>query len=1622
MYTHPRTKSLKPLGCVGLIVVSLAVSAAAQDVTNALNIGLPPNGVFTGSDFDSVQVNNGNLHLEIPLWSTPGRGFGVGYSYVYDSKGWSFRRSTDGQGLTHDTVIKAPGNNLVLRLAFSPSYSAGGKSVLQKCNSVTYLTYTNFVLTESRGTKHHFLPDPIARGGASCWPTVSTLYADDGSGWILNIDTSTGLVNSAIAKDGTVQYLGTGAKLEDSNGNELMGGMDTLGRTYPTDGSYYDSSGTLRSTVVTPQPNVQLQTALCPLSDADYCNEASPLSSPPGVLQLPNGMTYTFTYDLQGGPTHPYYGQPLSVSLPTGGQIIWAWSGAADGGPAVTSRTLSGDPAPWLYTPAGVDGPPGATSTGTVTDPAGNDTRSTCTFYGQGVTSYLQDGICFITTVQYYKGSYTAGTLLKTVVTDYQNTANTVGNNGPVLPIRETTTWNDSGNQVRKVETDWDSMSLSTGGTFSWRNPTERREFDYGTGLPGTQVRTTDYTYLHWPTSSAYRTANIADRVTSKIVHSGTNAGTIVAQTNYAYDGTTPVSTNGAAPNHDYVNFDSSHNLRGNLTQTSQWLKRIPSWLNTNNTYDDLGNRLTTTDPGLHQTSFDYTDSWQDTACTLGSNTFAYLTKVTDAAAHQTKHSYFRCTGLKANTKDQNDITNGGLGTSYSYDLMNRVGSVSYPDGGLISKLYTDTVPPSVQTTQLITTTPSTLSLVKTTIVDGLGRVAHTQLQDPDCTSGPVTADYSYGYTTSNNTSFTSVTNPYCGASTGTTTTTSDALNRVSSVQQADGSTVSTTYLSNTATVTDEAGKQRKTQTDGLGRLTFVWEDPAVLNYRTDYLYDVLNNLTSVTQQGGRVRTFTYDSLSRLTCAANPEVTSSTATPAACPASDTTSYTNGTILYTYDSDGNVTGKQAPAPNQTLTASLTTSYFYDNLHRLTSKTYSDGSTSVLYAYDGATLTTANGCIATLNPISPADANPIGYRTFMCDAAGAETWSRDSMGRILRDKRLSVGSSNTTQTFIYAYNKDGSEATLQYPSGRTITYAPNAAGRIVSAKDVANGINYLFGTTYAPQGALASFTNHALINAAFSYNSRLQPLQIFYGTNTVPPLTGSTCPSGPGNIMHRVYHFGLGASDNGNVQSIDNCRDTNRTVTYAYDSLNRVQSATTQGTTCTPGCWGQLFGHMSGNQYVSGYDSWGNLHEITATQGSATTLSQTMTNNNQFVGMTYDSAGNLTNDGGGHTYTYDSENRLAGTAGWTYVYDGDGKRIKKCSSCSTSSGGTLYWMGNGTEALVESNLAGTLTYEYIFFSGKRVARRDNTGNPPTYYFADHLGSTDVVAGSGGVVKNESDYYPFGGEVVISNTLGAVQNYKFTGKERDGESGLDNFGARHFGSSLGRFMTPDWSAKPQGVPYAVLHDPQSLNLYAYVQNNPLNRTDPDGHYQINASGCSGKNGSKCQKKYDKVSTRFEEARQKDLKSKDSNVRTAVAAYGDRGVANGVHVGFENLLSQGKKGKVDEGSSGKGKLIDVEVKIDSSLKGKSLEETVAHEGSHVGNFINFLTSYNFASGIYGSTTNFTGRQTEFGAYQAGAGVSHEHGFGPNDTQKINDYITNHYEPNYLDNNYFPNDANFPQ
>jgi RHS repeat-associated protein len=146
------------------------------------------------------------------------------------------------------------------------------------------------------------------------------------------------------------------------------------------------------------------------------------------------------------------------------------------------------------------------------------------------------------------------------------------------------------------------------------------------------------------------------------------------------------------------------------------------------------------------------------------------------------------------------------------------------------------------------------------------------------------------------------------------------------------------------------------------------------------------------------------------------------------------------------------------------------------------------------------------------------------------------------------------------------------------------------------------------------------------------------------------------------------------------------------------------------------------------------------------------------------------------------------------------------------------------------VAESDLGGNWTAAYGIIRGRISSRVDLPSEAVHYYFADRLKSTSVVTDNSGNIEEESDYYPYGGEIVV--TSGDSNHYKFTGKERDTESGLDMFGARYYGSSLGRFMTPDWATKPTNVPYAHFGNPQSLNLYSYVNNNPTTTRDPDGH----------------------------------------------------------------------------------------------------------------------------------------------------------------------------------------------
>jgi RHS repeat-associated protein len=167
---------------------------------------------------------------------------------------------------------------------------------------------------------------------------------------------------------------------------------------------------------------------------------------------------------------------------------------------------------------------------------------------------------------------------------------------------------------------------------------------------------------------------------------------------------------------------------------------------------------------------------------------------------------------------------------------------------------------------------------------------------------------------------------------------------------------------------------------------------------------------------------------------------------------------------------------------------------------------------------------------------------------------------------------------------------------------------------------------------------------------------------------------------------------------------------------------------------------------------------------------------------------------------------------------FAYTSDGLRVEK----SNGSSGTLYWRGPSGDTLAETDLSGNTVSEYVFIAGRRISRIDASGNVYFYNY-DQVGTTRTITDAQGNICYDADFTPYGQEIV-PHTNTCPQNYKFAGYERDPETGLDYAFARYYSSSLARFLSPD----PLG---GSVTDPQSLNRYAYVLNNPAGLVDPLG-----------------------------------------------------------------------------------------------------------------------------------------------------------------------------------------------
>jgi RHS repeat-associated protein len=324
-----------------------------------------------------------------------------------------------------------------------------------------------------------------------------------------------------------------------------------------------------------------------------------------------------------------------------------------------------------------------------------------------------------------------------------------------------------------------------------------------------------------------------------------------------------------------------------------------------------------------------------------------------------------------------------------------------------------------------------------------------------------------------------------------------------------------------------------------------------------------------------------------------------------------------------------------------------------------------------------------------------------------------------------------------------------------------------------------------------------------------------ITLTYGYNNRLQMSSAKASSSNGDVFDLSYSYNLGSGvNNGSVASITNNRNTSRTQLFTYDNLDRVATAKTQGTSGGY-CWGQSFG----------YDRYGNLLTATVTQCSAPSLSLSVNTNNQITnsGFSYDATGNLKGDGT-NSYTWNAEDRPTVIGSTTYKYDGGFLRVYKSS-------GTLEWPDEAcTKPLVaETDTSGNTTAEYIWFAGQLIAHRDSSGNV-YFHYSDHLASGRVMTNSAGVTQQESDFYPFGGELVVTNNV--VNHHKFTSKYRDPETAFDYSPYRMYEPNLGRWASTD------PIRSNVM-DPQQLNRYNYVANKPVRFTDPSGGFIFDCIG---------------------------------------------------------------------------------------------------------------------------------------------------------------------------------------
>ena len=562
----------------------------------------------------------------------------------------------------------------------------------------------------------------------------------------------------------------------------------------------------------------------------------------------------------------------------------------------------------------------------------------------------------------------------------------------------------------------------------------------------------------------------------------------------------------------------------------------------------------------------------------------------------------------------------------------------------------------------------------------------------------------------------------------------------------------------------------------------------------TSYTYDALGNLTKVVQ-GSQTRTWTYDGLSRLTQEVTPEA-----------GTVTLSYLNTSGSACSGNPSSPCSRTAPAPNQTGSATVVTTYTYDTANRLTKKSYSDSTKTVTYAYR----TTSQG---------------IGLLFTITDPSGGEQYYYDKLKRVTEIYKTINGTHYTT---LFAYNTGSQLSQITYPSGRKVYYNYDTVGHLCQvATSTSTTCNA--STVY-------------LTLPSLQYDAASRPLSATYGNSVAATaaydpnsfaLTSLTYSKGSTTLFGLNYYYqqnstncptGNPTGNNGQMQCILDTVQPSRSVSYTYDSLGRLLSAkTTGGSTYYPQ-WG-----MSET-----YDRYGNRSAQTATVGSVPQPNFNINPvNNQITTFTYDAAGNvISTPSPTEAYTYDHEECNTGYGNSaTYTCDANGMRVEKVVT-GTGAVTTVY-VRSGGQVLAEYDNGAAVTSptrEYLYGNNLLATVTGSTGGSggtTIYQHRDHLSPRIYTDGNGNCVGDQGTF-PFGelwysnNDPNCTNTTGS--GFIYTSYERDAESGNDYALARSYANAQGRFVAPDPLEGRVG-------DPQSWNRYAYVENDPINLSDPSG-----------------------------------------------------------------------------------------------------------------------------------------------------------------------------------------------